>query len=251
MKLISFAKRPLMLMLYLCVALFCHAELKAVLREPTDFFIFYSTSPGGEALDGTGRNSPFAEAFLNNIQKNEPLNLLASDIVSDTLKLTGRRQRPSYNSQIINNKMFSIANRSSSSKKYALLIGNSNYQYLTKLKNAANDAQDIASVLLRLGYEVVLKTDANLAVMESAINSFTAKLKSEKESEGFFWFAGQGMQLNGNNYLLPVNVNFSNDIQVRNSSFSFDQLIEELQWAGNKINVACIDTCFSAPSSDR
>jgi len=234
------AKRTLLLVLYLCVTLFSHAELVIVPYAPSDVFIFYSTSPGGIALDGVGRNSPFAEAFLNNILKDEPINLLAIDIVSDTLKLTAQRQRPSYDSQIINNKMFSIANRSSA-KKYALLIGNDKYSGLYESKNAANDVQDIAAALLRLGYEVVLKTDASQSEMESAINSFTAKLKSEKESEGFFWFAGLGIDINGLNYLLPVNANSSSENLLKVSSFPLSALIEGLQSAGNKMNVVCID----------
>jgi len=242
------AKFIFLLFIFLCSSLFCYAEIKSISRDPSDLFIFYSTSPGGVAMDGAGRNSPFAEAFLNNIQKNEPLNLLASDIVSDTLKLTGRQQRPSYDSQIVNNKMFSIANRSSP-KKYALIIGNSNYQYWSKIKNASNDAQDIAVALLRLGYDVVLKIDANQAEMESAIYSFTANLKSEKESEGFFWFAGMGVQAYGSNYLLPVNDNSQSSSEMIANSFSLDILIGDLKWAGNKINVACFDTF--APSWGR
>jgi uncharacterized caspase-like protein len=234
------AKHLFLLLLFHCVTLFSHAQLRMIPREPTDLFIFYSTSPGGIASDGVGRNSPFAEAFLNNIQKDEPINLLAIDIVSDTLKLTAQRQRPSYDSQIVNNKMFSIANRNSA-KKYALLIGNDKYSGLYESKNAANDVQDIAAVLLRLGYEVVLKIDASQSEMESAINSFTAKLKSEKESEGFFWFAGMGVNLDGENYLVPVNANLSSESLVRVSSFPLYTFTENLQSIGNKINVVCLD----------
>jgi uncharacterized caspase-like protein len=110
-----------------------------------------------------------------------------------------------------------------------------------KSKNAANDVRDIAAVLLRLGYEVVLKIDASQSEMESSINSFTAKLKSEKESEGFFWYAGMGVQIDGGNYLVPVDVNLSSESLVRVSSFPLNTLIENLQSAGNKINVVCLD----------
>jgi uncharacterized caspase-like protein len=228
------------LLLFLSFSLFCHAEVRVVTDDPADMFIFYSTSIGQLAQDGEGRNSPFADAFLNNSQKNEPLALVAIDIVSDTYKKTMQKQRPRYESQIINNKMYSLAGRSSS-KKYALLIGNNNYQNLPNLENPVNDVQDIAVILRLLGYEVELKTNTPLAEMESAVNSFVSKLSADKESEGFFWFAGYGVQINGPNYLIPVDVNINNDNQTQNSSFSLSKLFENLQKAGNKINVVFLD----------
>jgi len=213
-------------------------------------FILYSTSIGQTAQDGEGRNSPFADAFLNNAQKNDPLALMAIDIASDTFKKTMQRQRPVYESQIINNKMYSIAGRSSS-KKYALLIGNNNYQNLPRLENPVNDVQDIASVLKSLGYEVELKTNTTSSEMESAVNAFVSKLSSDKESEGFFWYAGHGVQIDGNSYMIPVNVNINNESQTRNSSFSLSVLFENLQKAGNKINVVFLDAARNPGGSGR
>jgi uncharacterized caspase-like protein len=219
--------------------------LTVIERPPTGMFIFYSTSEGNIAVDGNGRNSPFAEAFLNNIHKREPLNLLAIDIVSDTYRLTSQKQKPSYESRIITDKTYSIAN-SSANKRYALLIGNNNYRNIVKLKNPVNDVQDIARALMELGYEVDLRTEVNLSEMENAIAAFKRKLASEKESEGFFWFAGHGVQFDGENYLIPVDADIKSPFQLRTQALSISYILNELR-SNNKINIFVFDAARDNP----
>jgi uncharacterized caspase-like protein len=233
-------KRSFLLLLCLCVSLFCYAEIKAISRTPSDTFIFYSASQGQSASDGNGLNSVFTEAFLRHVQKNEPLVLLATDIVSDTYKMTNGSQRPTYMSQIISNKLYSIANRGSS-KKHALLIGNNDYQYISKLRNPTNDVQDVSIALIQLGYEVNLIKNASLREMENAIIAFKGKLTSDKESEGFFWYAGHGVQYDNVNYLLPIDANITSGSQLRSRASSVDDIIRELESAYNKINIIVLD----------
>jgi uncharacterized caspase-like protein len=239
-------KRSFLLLLCLCASLFCYAEIKAISRTPSDTFIFYSASQGQVSVDGDGRNSPFAEAFLRHIYKNEPLALLATDIVSDTFKMTSSKQRPEYMSHIINNKLHSIANNGSA-KKYALLIGNNDYQYISKLRNPTNDVQDVSIALIQLGYEVNLIKNASLREMENAIIAFKGKLASDKESEGFFWYAGNGVQYNDINYLLPVDADITYESLLRNTALSFNFILNELESANNKINILIFDACRDNP----
>jgi uncharacterized caspase-like protein len=222
--------------------------IQVVSRKPTDMFTFFSTPSGGVALDGTGRNSPFTEAFLKNIHKNEPLNLLAIDIVADTYLLTSQTQKPVYDSEIIENKTYTIADKNFT-KRYALLVGISNYKYFSKLNNTINDVRDVARALTLLGFEVDLRIDVSLADMERAADSFISKLSREKDSEGFFWFAGQGVELNSRKYLFLVDSRIpDNQVQLINYSFSLDDFSIRLQSAGNKINVLFLDDCRGAPS---
>jgi hypothetical protein len=77
---------------------------------PNDIFYIQSTSPGQPAMDhlaGSG-HSPFAQAFLNNINKPEPLNLLISDIVRETFTASGGTQKPFYQSYLLNNKTYAL-----------------------------------------------------------------------------------------------------------------------------------------------
>jgi uncharacterized caspase-like protein len=220
--------------------------LVSVPTPPTDMFIFFSTQEGKNAEDGEGRNSPFAEAFLKNINKNEPLITLAKDIVTVTYNATRRRQTPTYETQINNekNKNYSIANKSTN-KRYALLIGNSNYRY-DKLKNAINDVQDIAKILTQLDFDVDIKIDANRNDMQNAIIDFKRKLSTERGSEGFFWYAGSGFQNNGEKYLIPIdkNENINNPQKLIDFSLSFQSIINDLNSANNNINLFFIDASF-------
>jgi hypothetical protein len=76
----------------------------------SDIFVMYSTAPGEKAADGaTGkRNSPFAEAFLKYMKNPEPLSLMTTDIVNETLTITGGVQRPWTNGSIASDKYYSL-----------------------------------------------------------------------------------------------------------------------------------------------
>jgi len=101
--------------------------------------------------------------------------------------------------------VFSFAQQNvSASQKFALVIGNGNYTAIEKLTNPVYDAADIAAKLKTLGYQVEVKTNVTNAAMGREINSFIQKLAQNKNNEGFFWYAGHGVQMDGENYLLPV-----------------------------------------------
>jgi uncharacterized caspase-like protein len=92
-------------------------------------------------------------------------------------------------------------------QKYALVIGNGNYTALGKLKNPVNDAADISAVLKDLGFTVDTLLDGDLDKMENSITRLKNRLSSSKNSYGFFFYAGHGVQSNGVNYLIPVGAN--------------------------------------------
>ena len=243
----SIAKCFFVIFLFLNAAFPCSAELRTAEAAAADMFIFYSASSGENATDGPPEShSPFVEAFLNNLYKDEPINLIAIDIVADTYKLTGGGQIPEFDSKIMTNKMYSLANRDST-KRYALLIGNSGYPGISRLGSPVNEIQEIAGALRLLGYEVDLTFDANMVDMERDIVSFVAKLAAEVESEGFFWYAGHGVEIDREIFLLPVDCNYNSDSLLRASAVSLSLLTEKLALIKNKINVVFVDTSRSSP----
>ena len=245
----SYFKKTIALLFLGFINLNLYAELRIVSRQPTEIFLFYSSSPGQSALDGTGRNSPFAESFLKNIGSKEPLLMVAADIASDTFTLTSQRQRPVFESYIYNNKNYSIS-ESSSTKRYALVIGiNDYYNADVKIANPANDAQDITSALRKFGYEVDLRINVASSDMRSAVGDFYRKLGSDKDSEGFFWFGGIGFEIYGENYLLPADSKIASEFEIRNSSVSLDFLLNELQLVGNNMNLIFLDASRTSLSS--
>jgi tetratricopeptide (TPR) repeat protein len=132
--------------------------------------------------------------------------------------------------------------------RYALVIGNGNYAKIENLANPVNDATDIASKLHSLGYQVVLKTNIGNAEMARSINDYVQRLSLNHNNEGFFWYAGHGMQLGGENYLLPIDVENTDDVAVKYSSYPVNRLIDSFeQTAGNKVNVVVLDACRNNP----
>jgi hypothetical protein len=131
--------------------------------------------------------------------------------------------------------------------RYALVFGNSAYAYIEKLATPANDAADVAAALEKLGYAVDLRIDADILTMEEALDALYGRLAGDKENEGFVWYAGHGVQVEGENYLLPVDVRADRVSQVRRSSCSLNDLLKGLEVAGNMVNVVVLDACRNNP----
>ena len=129
--------------------------------------------------------------------------------------------------------------------RYALVIGNGNYKdkSIPNLTNPVNDAADVASSLKTLGYNVTLKTNVGLRELQNAIVDFSGSLSRSGDSEGFFWFAGHGISVKGIHYLLPTDADPTDDFSIPRTSFSVDDLMEQIENARNKTNLIVIDAC--------
>ena len=87
-------------------------------------------------------------------------------------------------------------------KRLALVIGNSAYQHVTRLTNPVNDATDIAAKLKSLKFEVLAATDATQARMTSLLQEFKSKVT--REHVALVFYAGHGVAVNKESFLLPV-----------------------------------------------
>ncbi|GHT65420.1 hypothetical protein FACS1894110_07240 [Spirochaetia bacterium] len=140
----------------------------------------------------------------------------------------------------------------SGGRRFALVIGNSTYARVEALINPANDASDVAAKLRALGYQVDLRLNAGNAEITRAVTEYTRLLAGNSANEGFFWFAGHGVQINGENYLLPVDIDADDDISVMYGSYPLNRLLDSLEHnAQNKINVVVIDACRDNPFKNR
>jgi hypothetical protein len=131
--------------------------------------------------------------------------------------------------------------------KYALVIGNGNYTSLGKLKNPVNDAQDVAEALKGLGFSVDTVLDGDLGRMENAVMNLKDSLSVSKNSYGFLFYAGHGVQSNGVNYLIPVGANIPSAGFLRDRTVSVQAMLNELNDAGNELNVVVLDACRDNP----
>src|SRR5262245_56109663 len=87
-------------------------------------------------------------------------------------------------------------------KRVALVIGNSVYQHTPRLKNPANDATDMGASLKKHGFEVIEGYDLDKASFDRKVRDFAAALTGAEV--GLFFYAGHGLQVAGQNYLVPI-----------------------------------------------
>ncbi len=134
----------------------------------------------------------------------------------------------------------------SGTRKLALVIGNNRYQY-RQLDNPVNDATEIARMLKKMGFEVLLETNVNQIAMLNAIHNFSTNL-SARPGVGLFYFAGHGVQVDGQNYLLPID---NNKILDKHSLQSYavdaESILARMNSAKNSLNIIILDACRDNP----
>ncbi len=130
--------------------------------------------------------------------------------------------------------------------RQALVIGNSNYAHAGILRNPINDARAIGSTLQQLGFQVETLMNATQPEMDQAIRKFGRQLLGNN-GVGLFYYAGHGMQINGENYLLPVEINPSTEADVRYRGVPVGQLLGQMEAADNGMNIVILDACRNNP----
>ena len=131
-------------------------------------------------------------------------------------------------------------------RKIALVIGNAAY-LKGPLKNPVNDANLIAESLDKLDFEVFLHTDlATEDEMLDAIKNFGRKRKNYEVA--FVYYAGHGIQLDNENYLLPVNEEFEFEDDVEDNGVSMQRVLRYLESTReNQLNFIVLDACRDNP----
>ncbi|PKN09826.1 MAG: hypothetical protein CVU73_02475 [Deltaproteobacteria bacterium HGW-Deltaproteobacteria-8] len=137
-----------------------------------------------------------------------------------------------------------LAAPSSGEERHALVIGNSAYKS-APLRNPANDARDIAAALKDLGFKVTLLTDASHQKMDAAVREFGLNLR--QGGVGLFYYAGHGVQVAGENYLVPVDANIASESDVKFSCLNAGLVLGKMEDAGNSLNVVILDACRNNP----
>jgi hypothetical protein len=128
--------------------------------------------------------------------------------------------------------------------KVALVIGNANYEE-DRLSNPVNDATDIAKALKELGFEVTLLQNQDLRSMEAAIDDFSRQLR--KGGVGVFYYAGHGVQVEGENYLIPLKAKLLNEKDARYEAVALGKVLNAMEEARNQVNIIIIDACRDNP----
>lgn len=129
-------------------------------------------------------------------------------------------------------------------KRVALVIGNSKYVNAVPLPNPANDAQLIASTLRNAGFEVIDGVDQDNAGMHSLISRFTEE--SYNADLAVIFYAGHGMQVDGKNYLIPVDAELTSPAYLKTRTVQIDEFMEALP-SDPAVGVIILDACRDNP----
>ena len=138
----------------------------------------------------------------------------------------------------------SAASNMSHGPRVALVIGNGAYVNANVLPNPPNDAHAVAEVLRKIGFEVQEGENLDHASMESQLHAFLHK--AETASIVLLFYAGHGMQVDGRNYLVPVDAKLAEASDLPFETIEIDKLLDSLGEPGHT-NIILLDACRDNP----
>lgn len=129
--------------------------------------------------------------------------------------------------------------------RLALVIGNSAYK-ASPLANPVNDARLMESALKEAGFTVLKAENAPIREMRRLIRDFGDRLKSSG-GVGLFYYAGHGLQVRGENYLVSIDSDIRNEDEIADDAVNVNVVLEKMEGAGNRMNVIILDACRNNP----
>jgi uncharacterized caspase-like protein len=133
-------------------------------------------------------------------------------------------------------------------KRVALVIGNNDYKNVPKLQKAVNDARTMGETLKQLGFSVMVAENQTRQAFSETLLAFDKAV--EPGDTAFFFYAGHGFEIAGQNFLLPVDVPAATEGQeelVRDASVLADRIIERLQNKKARTAILVFDACRNNP----
>jgi hypothetical protein len=132
----------------------------------------------------------------------------------------------------------------SAAERVALLIGNNQYAS-APLRNAVNDARDLADTLRELGFAVILRENTSRKDMIDAIREFGQSLEGAQTA--LFFYAGHAMQFKDRNYLIPIDAAIGSEEDVTFYSVEMGQVFDRMDRARTRFNFILLDACRDNP----
>jgi len=131
-------------------------------------------------------------------------------------------------------------------EQVALVIGNNDYGF-APLENAVNDATRVAAVLKQKGFKVLLRTNLTYARMMDAVREFEVELAAKKDV-GLLFYAGHGVQIKGENFLIPINnQEMRNEMDVQDKALNVEDMTRRMKESRVKLSVVILDACRDNP----
>ena len=140
-----------------------------------------------------------------------------------------------------------LAGPSCAADRVALVIGMAAYQNVDALENTVSDARLIADTLTGIGFEVTLVTDAGYQDLRAAMDRFA--FRSETADLALIYFSGHGVEVQGRNYLIPVDAKVQSNRDVQRQSVSLDDMLAVVDRA-RVMRIVILDSCRNNPFGD-
>lgn len=133
-------------------------------------------------------------------------------------------------------------------KRVALVIGNSAYTHSTPLTNPANDAADMAEILKTAGFTTILGLDVDKRGFDMKVREFARAL--EQADDGVLFYAGHGLQVGGQNFLIPVDAKLESERDLDFETVRLDFILRQMELGReSKTNIVFLDACRDNPLS--
>ncbi|MCJ8053306.1 caspase family protein [Shinella curvata] len=140
-----------------------------------------------------------------------------------------------------------VAPSAFAAERYALLIGNADYEDAEPLENPLNDIDLVGEALERAGFDVTRVTDTDNLAMLSALNTFTRRAEKAQDPVLFVYFSGYAVQLDGDNFLLPTDASGRTLTGLKNRSLPVSQVSDTLRGIGKGLKVVLFDAAHENP----
>jgi hypothetical protein len=137
-----------------------------------------------------------------------------------------------------------LAQGAAQDRRTALIIGNSTYRQ-SPLRNPVNDAQAMAATLGSLGFSVTKLENASKGQMNDALRKFGDTIKTG--GIGLFYYAGHGIQVSGENFMIPVNATIEREDEVAAEGIEMNLVLRKMDSAKNRLNIVILDACRNNP----
>ena len=128
--------------------------------------------------------------------------------------------------------------------RVALVIGNGEYLHSKSLPNPTNDATDIAAALEQLGFSVTKALNVSYDEFRNALRSFNSQV--QEADIRIVYYAGHGMEVAGENWLIPIDAELKADIDVPNEAISLKTLMQSVSRA-HELGIVILDACRNNP----
>jgi hypothetical protein len=128
--------------------------------------------------------------------------------------------------------------------RVALVIGMADYEAISPLTNTRNDAEALADTLTEIGFDVTRVVDASLSELRTIMKDFS--FRSETADLALIYFAGHGIEVQGENFLIPIDARPQSNIDVQNQSVSLKEMLAVVEKA-RVMRIVILDSCRDNP----